>query len=260
MAVVLRRVVVAFCAFLVSSPFSDVAGPALSAAPAATPVALPADVPEEIVDALLAQFDNVVFGAEHGERAKIIRRWHEAPQVAIFADPSFKGKPAFDAIRSHLDVIRGVTGLDIHRVTDPAAATLRLGYFPRDAFRQIPKSDGADEAQYERFVTGSACLGLAAEDKPGNLRQGAIMIGTDIDAALQTHCLLEELVQIMGLPNDACQYRPSLFCEDDMVEAMTPADRVLLKTLYDPRLVAGMTRDAALPIAREIIRELALEL
>ena len=64
------------------------------------------------------------------------------------------------------------------------------------------------------------------------------------------------VVVIVGLPNDACHYRPSLFCEADRVFALTPADRILLRTLYDPRLSAGMAREEALPIVRIIVGEL----
>ena len=32
-------------------------------------------------------------------------------------------------------------------------------------------------------------------------------------------------------------------------------DRLLLRTLYDPRLSAGMTRDRALPLVRQILEE-----
>ena len=62
------------------------------------------------------------------------------------------------------------------------------------------------------------------------------------------------------MPNDACHYRPSLFCEYDRVAAMTPADQILLRTLYDRRLTPGMARDDARPIFRQIIAELVASL
>src|SRR5690606_4354580 len=100
--------------------------------------------------------------------------------------------------------------------------------FPRRDFASIPATPDADRAQYERFVTRSACLGMAggASDHPGDIKTGAIMIGSDIKADLQQHCLLEELVQVMGLPNDACHYRPSLFCEADRVYALSREDQI----------------------------------
>jgi hypothetical protein len=51
-------------------------------------------------------------------------------------------------------------------------------------------------------------------------------------------------------------YRPSLFCEQDIVDRMTPADRILLATLYDERIAVGMTRVDAMPVVRQVISEL----
>lgn len=103
----------------------------------------------------------------------------------------------------------------------------------------------------------SVCIGRAIYGEQKNVLVKAVVV-FDIDARdeLMRHCIAEEMVQVMGIPNDACKYRPSLFCEDDLVDEMQPADRVLLRTLYDPRLKPGMTREEAMPIAREIIREL----
>ena len=206
--------------------------------------------------ALVRQFDDVVFGREHGSTAQIIRKWKTMPGVAFFASPQ-SGPPPLEAVSRHLKAISDVTGLDFPRAKAPGAAALRVGFFPRQDFANLPRAEGSDQAEYDRFVGTSACLGIAATSPsaPGDLAVGAVMIGTDIDANLQRHCILEELVQITGLANDSCDYRPSLFCEDDHVMEMTPADRVLLRTLYDVRLTPGMTRLEAMPIAAAIIAE-----
>lgn len=208
-------------------------------------------------DALVRQFDDVVFGQEHGPIRQIIRRWESMPSVAFFAAPGVTRHPSVEKIRQHLTEIGTLTGLKFHAATRPAEAMLRVGFFPRKDFARLPKAENADPKRYERFVEGSACLGIASADKedPGEIAVGAVMIGSDIDESLQRHCILEELVQIVGLASDACDYRPSLFCEDDHVMEMTPADRILVKTLYDPRLTPGMSRAEAMPIVAKIIAE-----
>jgi hypothetical protein len=208
-------------------------------------------------EALVRQFDDVVFGQEHGPTRQIIRRWQSMPRVAFFAAPGTANHPPIDKIRKHLAEIGTLTGLTFHAAEKPAEATLRVGFFPRRDFEKLPKAADGDQKQYERFVEGSACLGIAAGGKgePGSIAVGAVMIGSDIDEQLQRHCILEELVQIVGLASDACDYRPSLFCEDDYVMEMTPADRVLVQTLYDPRLTPGMSRAEAMPIVAKIIAE-----
>src|SRR3546814_11974343 len=112
-----------------------------------------------------------------------------------------------------------------------------------------------DEPEYRRWVETSACIALAVgeggDGGRGRIKSGAIAIGTDIPEPQRQHCILEELVQVLGLPNDACHYRPSLFCEKDRVFTMTPADELLLRALFDRRLPSGMPRAEGVPIARQ---------
>jgi hypothetical protein len=68
-------------------------------------------------------------------------------------------------------------------------------------------------------------------------------------------CLLEEMTQAMGLPNDSDLVTPSVFNQKSTQRALSKSDLVLLKTLYDKRLPAGTPRPDALRIGREIMRE-----
>lgn len=209
------------------------------------------------LEQVVRQFDAVAFGHEHGASRAIVQKWAESPGLALFADEGWDARPYLGAIEGHLGAIRSLTGIAVapeRRGVQMAA--LRLGFYPRVAFAQMPRT--GSEAEYRRWITTSACLALAVQDpaQAGRIVAAAIAIGTDIPEGQRRHCLLEELVQAMGLPNDACHYRPSLFCEDDRVFELTPADRLMLKALYDPRLKAGMSRAEALPIVRQIVAEL----
>lgn len=72
----------------------------------------------------------------------------------------------------------------------------------------------------------------------------------------QERCLWAELAQMIGPTNDACHYRPSLFCDGERNTQMTWADRLIMQTTFDPRLQRGMSPAEAMPIARQILREL----
>lgn len=208
---------------------------------------------EEVVQ----QFDAVVFGHEHGPSRGVVQKWTSAPDLALFATERWDPKPYLPALQAHIVEIGRLTGLAVTaRRADASRATLRIGFYPRAAFAQMPRV--GSEAEFERWVTTSACIALAVQDpeQAGRIVAAAIAIGTDIPDGQRRHCILEELVQAMGLPNDACHYRPSLFCEKDRVFALTGADQILVRTLYDPRLKAGMKRAEALPLARAIIAEL----
>jgi len=66
---------------------------------------------------------------------------------------------------------------------------------------------------------------------------------------------LEELTQVMGLPNDVDAYWPTLFKPLDMSVKWSRWDKLYIKTLYDPRLKAGMKPVDALYIARGIFAD-----
>jgi len=68
--------------------------------------------------------------------------------------------------------------------------------------------------------------------------------------------LLGEVARAIGLKHPGCAYPPSAFCAADWDTTFTSADLIVLRTLYDPHLKPGMSREEAMPIAREIIREL----
>ena len=69
---------------------------------------------------------------------------------------------------------------------------------------------------------------------------------------MQRACIEEELAQGLGLANDSPYARPSLFNDDDEFATLTTMDAVMLKILYNPRLLPGMTLDQARPYLYEI--------
>ena len=207
------------------------------------------------LERIVEQFSEVAFGHEHGTSRNIIQKWSAPPSIGYFIRPQFDIQPHLKRIGRLLRDIDGLTGLSLTSATSKNSVTLRFGFYPRADFSKLPIRKESEETR--RFLAESACVALAISnpDRPGDITTGAIVIGTDISDGLRRHCILEELVQVLGLPNDACKYRPSLFCEDDVVYEMTPADRILLATLYDHRVLIGMSRVDAMPVIREIIAE-----
>lgn len=70
-----------------------------------------------------------------------------------------------------------------------------------------------------------------------------------------SHCLLEEFTQSLGLPNDSDKLRPSVFSEKDKLQSLSLSDKILLSTLYHPRMMPSMKRNQALLVAKDIIAD-----
>ena len=69
-------------------------------------------------------------------------------------------------------------------------------------------------------------------------------------------CVVEELTQVLGLPNDSDAVKPSIFNDQSRYFELTDHDRRMLKVLYDPRITPGMPRNEALRQGRLILDEL----
>ena len=56
----------------------------------------------------------------------------------------------------------------------------------------------------------------------------------------------------LGLPNDSERLRPSIFNETSMLTELSALDRILIRTVYDPRMTTGMNlgrfRESAEPV------------
>jgi hypothetical protein len=110
---------------------------------------------------------------------------------------------------------------------------------------------------------GSPCGGVIFSPDKGEeigvILAAVIFIRTDLSERWIESCLEEELAQVMGLPNDHPEVSPSVFNDDEEFALLTRHDELLLKILYDERLAPGMPPDRAMPLVKEIARELVSE-
>ena len=99
------------------------------------------------------------------------------------------------------------------------------------------------------------CYFLAWHKPRKEIVKAIVVINKEIELMRIGSCLLEELTQVMGLPNDVPAYWPTLFQPTDVSVQHSPWDMLYLKTLYDPRLKPGMVPGEARIVVREIFKE-----
>ena len=125
-------------------------------------------------------------------------------------------------------------------------------------FRSMAKVRGGkvDASLVNRLAAPRGCYFLSWKKPPSRIIKSVVVVNKDRDDSGINHCLLEELTQSLGLPNDSDMMRPSLFSDRDRLYELSPTDTILLRTLYDPRMKPGLPRTAALAVARKIMAEL----
>jgi hypothetical protein len=231
-------------------------------------MSLRADGPKASVDALLNAFEIIAFGSETKklEVRKRLLRW-DVSEISVNmtqfeSDGSRELKPvaAQDIWAkfawNHLRALSDLTGLTfVDSISAKKRPQLTIVFTPRDMLAKVP-IPGIDEKLQRELAAPGGCYFLSfAGGRMGALDRAFIVVNTDRDGFLTDHCLLEELTQSLGLPNDTDVLRPSIFSDHDTLRRLSPTDEVLVRTLYHKRMFAGMSRKAAITMARLLIAQ-----
>ncbi|MEM7746529.1 MAG: DUF2927 domain-containing protein [Paracoccaceae bacterium] len=158
------------------------------------------------------------------------------------------------------EIIAKATGLTLIEVSSEAEIEVMLLNRQELASLAGKVRQAGAEAMANDLASGMEGLVCAAylfpsEKKPG-LADYTIVIPNEVSGILRKSCIEEEFGQAFGPSADFDGARPSVFNDDEEFALFTKHDEWLFRILYDPRLADGMTRQVAMPIARQILREI----
>ncbi len=208
---------------------------------------------------LVTKFDLTAFRYHMSRRVMMnaVHKW--AGQVRI----DFVGTPY--PYRDHVErVVRDLSCLTmlliyIHEKNqeEPGLhANFHVAMFTRDELDALGRREKLD-AESLKYYFCYVVLGLDLQlGDPYDLFV-AIAIVDDLSEAETRRCLVKMTARAFGLFADSDVVQPSLFSPDGAELDYLPInDKIILRTLYDPRIERGMKREDAMEIAREIIPEL----
>lgn len=206
------------------------------------------------VEQIAGLFETVVFGSEYDPKlaSKAIAKWQSPVRLSIQGKP---GNRHLEFLGNHAATLSGLTGLSIALAKPGEAAHITVAFVPRAQMSKI-QIGGVSQDLIEQLAAPGGCYFVSWQKPVGTIIGAAIVVNTDRDNAMVNHCMLEELTQSLGLPNDTDILRPSIFSDHDHLHELSRPDVIVLRTLYDPRLKPGMPKAEALKIAPAIIREL----
>jgi len=207
------------------------------------------------VDRLVENFERVVFHVEFGEERNLthIDKWQSPLRYVLHEEVALQFLPV---LKEHMTSLGRLTGLDfvIEDEMD-SIGNVNLHFVPHaEMYETALRYHKGDEGLQELVRTGS-CIGITTSRENINVKDFTI-ISTDYSDESIESCLLEEMVQGLGMPNDSELIRPSIFSHHDEPVELTINDMILVRTLYDHRIKAGMPKVRAMALAREIILEL----
>ena len=203
---------------------------------------------------VVANLLDVVFGSEFiGEDSSVVRKWSGPMRLAIYARDAERYR---SLVLPHLDHLRRVTGLDIRLVdgSEPGQNAYVFVFGREQFYAYADQHLGPGKnPRTNRFL---ACFGYFHANGRKDIDEITAVIPSFISDEEIRACVVEEVTQAIGLPNDSDSANPSIFNDDDMYQDLTWQDELFLRVLYDPRVRSGMTRAEFEPLARQILEEL----
>ena len=205
-------------------------------------------------DRMAETFDKIVFHAEFGQSIEPrVSKWVGPLNIYLdirAGDPTLYQR----LVEAHVQDLADLTGLVIEIVPTADDANIFM-VFDRDEELLRSAADYQPTiGQHAEQIAKTLCFGIYSVNSGFEIKRAVIGIPTDRAASLGKlpACIVEEMTQIMGLPNDSDEISPSIFNDSSEDNELTDLDRWLVRLLYDPAMKPGMDRQAALAQIRSL--------
>ena len=214
-----------------------------------------AAVPAAELDRLTRLFDTVAFGAEMpgAKSSDALRKWHGEVRYKIGGSAAVRAP-----VKKHATALATLTGLAYRELPGAEKGeNLVVMAVPRAKMAETARAITKDEAAIAWLVEDSKgnCFFLSFS-KADVIVYAAIIANAELPPERLERCLLEEMTQVLGLPNDAPAIKDPVPSYKYQGSGLAPAGELLLRALYDSRMTAGMERPRALAVIREVIAAL----
>jgi len=197
-------------------------------------------------------FISVALRNEYSAGSKPLVKWvkpvkvwvnHKVPDQALHNELT----------NAHLRHLAQITGHPIKRVNSREQANIVWVYTQESIWREDIEKELGKSAL--KNVFGAICKAGYQIGQDGALSHAAIVIPVDQarEHGKLLACIVEEITQVLGLPNDSENAFPSIFNDETPEDLLSPLDVVLLKLLYAPELKPGMSEKQVAPIVRKLL-------
>ncbi|WP_407332305.1 DUF2927 domain-containing protein [Enterovibrio sp. 27052020O] len=192
-------------------------------------------------------FQIIALNNEYDDKTHPIRKWHQP--IRIFIDH----RVGDDKLHTMLTTIQindlaRATGHDIKLVDDPEDANIRMVFTRQGRWQDETRELWPTEDNFP--FHGAICMAHISVTPKTEIRKALIVIPVDLarERGKLFACVVEEITQVMGLPNDSDKVFPSIFNDASKNNLMTPLDITLLRLLYSSEVRAGMSEKQVMPL------------
>lgn len=195
-------------------------------------------------------FYEIALGNEYSDEQSTLRKW-EGPLLVYVDHGVGDDSLHLQLLTMHLDHLESITQLLIEYVDTKDQANLVVYMTGASEIDELIKAEIG--AELLSIFRGAVCLAHFRQNSSSVITQAVVIIPVD-RARLRgklISCFVEELTQVLGLPNDSKEIFPTVFSDRTVDELLTGLDYLLLKLLYSPMLEIGMNEVTLAPIIQQ---------
>lgn len=206
---------------------------------------------------IVDSFFEIALKNEYSKKGQYVRKWPASGIRYHYVHRVADKRLHEDLSELHLRHLQMITGLPIAPARSAKEASLIIVFSREDRLNDdLQHYFGMRSArEREDFFRHSVCLGHFSTQPDGTIDKAVVIIPVDRarDRAKLVDCIVEELTQVLGLPNDSEKVYPSIFNDRSVDHLLSGLDYILLKILYDPHLRPGMNKAEAMPVVQSIV-------
>ncbi|MDT8311074.1 MAG: DUF2927 domain-containing protein [Methylophaga sp.] len=192
-------------------------------------------------------FERIALSSEYTNHPPLLRKWRQ-PIIYQFQHDVADKQLHEQLSTLHLQQLSAITGHPIQAATSSHPANFKI-IFTDEAHLagHLSKAMRLDDTTVKHLSRNSVCIANFSVSNNGEIKQALVLIPVDRARAHAKllACIVEELTQIMGLPNDDVAVFPSIFNDRSHDNFLSGLDYVLLKLLYQTDLTPGMDASQA---------------
>jgi hypothetical protein len=194
-------------------------------------------------DYLIESFIDIALKREYREGAKTnLHRWREPLKIFIRSE---EGDPLLQQQMYYIQAkhLQHITGHPLYIVNSQQQANVLVVFTSLQKMKSKALQYIKTTSDLSQVLKSAVCMASIESNKQSEIIRGVILI--PVDSTRQSGhlvgCVVEELTQVMGLPNDSSLVYPSIFNDRSIDSYLTGLDYLLLKIAYHPLLEAGMS-------------------
>ncbi|MCX4187937.1 DUF2927 domain-containing protein [Methylophaga sp. OBS4] len=197
-------------------------------------------------DYIINSFLSVAMQNEHGPSDGRLHKW-QVPISYQIEDRTGDQQLHKRLVYQQFQHLSAITGLEIVPASSATGFNVRIIFSSEEQlYNELSRDLGlSNEALRKQISHGSVCIARFKTNQHSAIESAVVIIPVDRARAhgKLLACIVEELTQILGMPNDSTEVYPSIFNDYSFNDFLTGLDYILLKLLYSPELTTGMDTD-----------------